>query len=410
MLELLLCASLTVLPDYLLRRRLQGKRWGREITFFSMWYELRYGITGCLILTVATITMIFYYHPSTSNVTLFFRTVSILGDTTGRVAEVHVRNTEVVEAGEPIFTFEDREERARLEAARQRLAEAEAAQSVAEARLAAATAQEAQAAAALRQAQDDLARSEELLARGSSAISAQEAERRRSLVDVRRAALEAAGAERAATEAEVRTVLPTRVAAARASVDEAQVILDRTVVRAGVTGRLEQFTLQVGDLVGPNFRTGGVLVPSESGRRQAQAGFDQLSAAVVTPGTLAEMSCASKPFTVIPMVVTAVQDVIAAGQFRPTDRLVETSAIGPQGSITVYMEPLWPGGLDGVPPGSRCVANAYTTTHDRLDDPGLSTLGWVYLHVVEAVGVVHAAMLRIQTLRYPIMQLVLGAH
>jgi hypothetical protein len=193
-------------------------------------------------------------------------------------------------------------------------------------------------------------------------------------------------------------------------VDEAEVMLDRTVVRAGVTGRLEQFGLQVGDIVSPMFRTGGLLVPTESGRGRAQAGFDQLAAPVIRPGTIAEMSCASKPFTIIPMVVVEGQDVIAAGQVRPTDRLIDVSAIGPQGSITVYMEPLWDGGLDGVPPGSRCVANAYTTTHDRLDDPGLSTLGWVYLHVVETVGVVHAAMLRLQTLRYPIMSLVLGGH
>ena len=36
MLELLLCASLTILPDYLFRRYVQGKRIGREITL--RWY------------------------------------------------------------------------------------------------------------------------------------------------------------------------------------------------------------------------------------------------------------------------------------------------------------------------------------------------------------------------------------
>jgi hypothetical protein len=81
-----------------------------------------------------------------------------------------------------------------------------------------------------------------------------------------------------------------------------------------------------------------------------------------------------------------------------------------EGRIIAYMEPLWPGGLDGVPPGSRCVANAYTTTHDRLDDPDLSTARRLYLHVIETIGVVHAAMLRLQTLRYPITTLVLGGH
>jgi len=43
MLELLLCSSLTILPDYLYRRYRQGKRFGHEITFFSVWFELRFG-------------------------------------------------------------------------------------------------------------------------------------------------------------------------------------------------------------------------------------------------------------------------------------------------------------------------------------------------------------------------------
>ena len=90
MLELLLCSMLTVLPDYLYRRFVQGRRIGKEITFYSVWFELRWGITACVILTVCLITVIFYNHPSTSNVTLFFRTVPIVSEINGRVAEVYV--------------------------------------------------------------------------------------------------------------------------------------------------------------------------------------------------------------------------------------------------------------------------------------------------------------------------------
>ena len=78
MLELILCSMLTILPDYLYRRFVQGKRLGKEITFFSVWFELRYGIVTCLMLTVSLITMIFYFHPSTNTATLFFRTVPIV--------------------------------------------------------------------------------------------------------------------------------------------------------------------------------------------------------------------------------------------------------------------------------------------------------------------------------------------
>lgn len=90
MLELLLCSLVTILPDYLFRRYRQGKRFGKEITFYSVWYELRWGITTCLMLTIGLITMIFYYHPSTTSAAIYFRTVPILPEAAGRVAEVNV--------------------------------------------------------------------------------------------------------------------------------------------------------------------------------------------------------------------------------------------------------------------------------------------------------------------------------
>ena len=80
MFELMFCSLLTILPDYLYRRYAQGKRFGKEITFFSVWYELRWGITGCLMLTVSLITMIFYFHPSAESATLYYRNT---GSSTG---------------------------------------------------------------------------------------------------------------------------------------------------------------------------------------------------------------------------------------------------------------------------------------------------------------------------------------
>jgi hypothetical protein len=63
MLEFFLCSLVTILPDYLYRSRVQGKRWGEELNLFSLWYELRWGISSCAILTISLITMIFYFHP-----------------------------------------------------------------------------------------------------------------------------------------------------------------------------------------------------------------------------------------------------------------------------------------------------------------------------------------------------------
>ena len=126
MLELMLCSLLTIVPDYLFRRYVQGKRIGKEITLFSVWFELRWGITGCLILTVCLITVIFYNHPSTTNVTLFFRTVPIISETTGRVAEVYVGFSGQVAKGAPIFRLDSSKQEAAVETARRKIAETEA--------------------------------------------------------------------------------------------------------------------------------------------------------------------------------------------------------------------------------------------------------------------------------------------
>jgi hypothetical protein len=133
MLELLLCSLLTVFPDYLYRRYVQGKRLGKEITLYSVWFELRWGITACLILTVGLITVIFYNHPSTSNATLFFRTIPIVPETIGRVAEVFVEFSGKVEKGAPIFRLDSSKQEAAVESARRKIAEVEAALVVAKA-------------------------------------------------------------------------------------------------------------------------------------------------------------------------------------------------------------------------------------------------------------------------------------
>lgn len=123
MLELLLCSLLTILPDYLFRRYVQGRRLGKEITFYSVWFELRWGITGCLVLTVSLITLVFYNHPSTTNVTLFYRTVPILPETIGRVAEIYVGISGPIAKGEPIFRLDSSKQEAAAEFARRKIAE-----------------------------------------------------------------------------------------------------------------------------------------------------------------------------------------------------------------------------------------------------------------------------------------------
>src|SRR5262245_10008193 len=174
MLELMLCATLTVLPDYLIRRIFQGKRFGKEITLYSVWFELRYGISACLILTISLITAIFYFHPATSNVVSFFRTVPVLPEGSGRVEEVYVGIREQVKAGQPLFKLDTSEEEAAAETARRKIAETDAALELAKTQLAGASAQVDEAQSAYQQAADELATKQELLAKNASTVAERE--------------------------------------------------------------------------------------------------------------------------------------------------------------------------------------------------------------------------------------------
>ena len=56
-------------------------------------------------------------------------------------------------------------------------------------------------------------------------------------------------ASKQATETRLSTLLPAEKASAEAVLDQAQVEYDKTFVRAGVDGRVEQFALRPGDVV-----------------------------------------------------------------------------------------------------------------------------------------------------------------
>jgi multidrug resistance efflux pump len=409
MLEFLICSMLTILPDFLFRRYVQGKRIGREINLYSMWFELRWGITACVILTVSLITLIFYYHPSTKNVTAVFRTVTILPERNGRVAEVFVGTNEKVAAGAPLFRLDDKEQQAALETARRRVAEIDAEMAVAKTELASADGLIAQAEGAYQQALDELATQAELNRRNPNVVAKREIERRQVTVDGRKGALDAAISNKHTLETKISTLLPAQKASAQATLAQAQVELEKTIVRAGTAGMVQQFALRPGDIVNPAIRSAGILVPDDR-RIGLIAGFGQIEAQVVKPGMIAEATCIGKPFTIIPMVVTEVQQVIATGQIRPTDQLADVQQMAGPGTLTTFLEPLFRGEFANIPPGSSCIANAYSSNHDELHSPDISTTRWLFLHMVDAVGLVHAMILRLQALLLPVQTLVLTGH
>ncbi|MFG3597904.1 HlyD family secretion protein [Bradyrhizobium sp. RDI18] len=410
MLELLLCSLVTIVPDYLYRRYRQGKRLGKEITFYSVWFELRWGIVACLMLTVGLITVIFYFHPSTSTATLFYRTVPIVPETIGRVSEVHAEFSAPVKKGEVIFKLDSSKQEAAMETARRRIAEVDAALLAAQADILKADAQIQEAKSAYQQASDELDVKRELQKRNPGIVPQRDIEKLEVLLAGRQSAVDAATATKQSAMTNVSALLPAQKASAEAALAEAQVELNKTYIRAGVAGRVEQFTLRVGDIVNPMMRPAGILIPEGAGQRVLSAGFGQIEAQVMKVGMVAEATCISKPWTIIPMVVTGVQDYIAAGQFRGGEQLVDAQQVRAPGTITTFLEPIYQGGLDGVTPGSSCIVNAYTSNHERIASKETGAFKGFTLHAVDAVGIVHAMLLRIQALLLPVKTLVLSGH
>ena len=410
MLEILLCSLLTVVPDFLYRRFVQNKRIGKEITIFSVWFELRYGITACFILAVGLITVIFYNHPSTTNVTLFFRTVPIVPEMNGRVAEVYVDYSGRVAKGAPIFRLDSSRQEAAAETARRKIAETEAELTLARIDIEKAEGQLQEARSSYQQALDELETKRELQRRNPGIVAQRDIERLEVTAAGRLGAIAAATAAKQSAEQRVSSVLPAQKASAEAALAEAQVELEKTVIRAGVSGQVAQFSLRAGDIVNPMLRSGGVLIPDEAGRRALQAGFGQIEAQLMRPGMIAEVTCVSKPWTIIPMVVTHVQDYIAAAELTGGEQLIDAQQVTRPGTLLVFLEPLYQGGLEGVTPGSSCIANAYSNNHDVIAAKDTGFIRRVTLHGVDALGLVHALLLRLQAIMLPFKILVFSGH
>ncbi len=412
MLELMLCSMLTLLPDYLFRRYVQGKRLGREITLFSVWYELRWGITLCLILTVLLITVVLYNHPSSSNVNSLFRTVSIYPEIGGRGSEVYVGYNDKVKKGDRLFKMDSTRQEAALQTARARIVEVEAAMVTAEADILTSEGKLQEAKGAYEQAADELRTKTQLQQRNADIVAAREIEKLQTLVATRQGAVDAAAAAKQSAQTRLSSVLPAQKASAEAELAAAKVELDKMTTYAGVDGRVDQFVLRVGDVVQPSpfMKAAGILIPESAGEARLFAGFNQIEAQVLKVGMAAEATCVSKPMTIIPLVVTRVQDVIAAGQITQSDQLTDLRKISQPGTVLAFLEPLYQGGLDDVPPGSTCIANVYSNNHEELSSKDIGTLKWIYLHIVDTVALVHALVLRMQAIVLPLKALVFEGH
>ena len=191
---------------------------------------------------------------------------------------------------------------------------------------------------------DELETKRELQRRNPGGVAQRDIERLEVQLEGRLGSITAATAAKQSAEMKISSLLPAQKASAEAALAQAEVELRKTVVRAGVSGEVTQFALRVGDIVNPFMRPAGVLIPDGAGRKALQAGFGQIEAQIMKAGMIAEVTCVSKPFTVIPMVVTEVQDYIAAGQFRGGEQLIDTQQVRQPGTLLTILEPLYRAG------------------------------------------------------------------
>jgi multidrug resistance efflux pump len=407
MLELIASALITILPDYLYRRYREGKRLGQEITLYNFWYELRWGVTACGVLAITLLTVIFFYHPTTSNVVLAFRTVSIISDRPGRVEKVYVRNNQALQAGDPIFRLDTSRQRAAAETARRRISEVDAETVQAKAELTVAEGNIAVAQGDLRKAQDTLERREKVFERNPANVSEAEMERLRATVQSRNGALDAARAHREVIQVRISSVLPAQRSSAQAALAQAENEIAKATVFAGVDGAVKQFVLRPGDIVSPILRPAGILVPTSSGRGRFQASFQQISAQVLQVGMIAEVACWSKPLTVIPLVVTEIQGAIPAGQIRPTDQLIDLQERIRPGTLLVFLEPIYGDDrTDGIPPGSSCFGVTYSSHAAEIEAGKITSVNALVMRLVDGMGIANAIVIRAQALLLPIRAII----
>jgi multidrug resistance efflux pump len=299
---------------------------------------------------------------------------------------------------------------AAVEAARRKIAEVDAETMVAHTDVLKAEGQLQEATSQHQQILDELETKRELYRRNPGNVPFREIERLEVREQGQMGAIAAAAATKKSTEERIAILLPAEKASAEAALSQAQVELDKTVIRAGVSGRVEQFALRVGDIVNPFMRPAGVLIPDGAGQRALQAGFGQIEAQIMKVGMIAEVTCVSKPWSIIPMVVTDVQDFIAAGQFRGGEQLIDPQQVTKPGTLLVFLEPLYKEGLAGVTPGSSCIANAYSNNHEAIASEETGAVRRLLLHAVDALALVHALILRLQAIVLPFQTLVFSGH
>jgi len=220
----------------------------------------------------------------------------------GPVAKVLVRETEMVKAGQPLVVLDDADARIAVEQARAALGQAErkvqgygANDTALAGQVSARDADIARAKSDLDRARTDLDRRQALSASG--AVSGDELTNAKNKFSEAQAALAQAQANRAAAAGnrEANRVLIAgvsldqnpEVAAARARLDAAQLMLDRTVLRAPHDGIISKKQVEVGQQVAVGAPLMSIVPAAEA---YVDANFKEVQLAKVRPGQAATLT------------------------------------------------------------------------------------------------------------------------
>src|SRR3979411_381575 len=141
-------------------------------------------------------SVFFFFHPSTTTATVFFRTVPIVPEINGRVSEVHVEFSAPVKKGDVIFKLDSAKQEAAMETARRKIAEVDAALLAAQADILKADGQIQAAKGAYQQASDELDTKRELQKRNPGIVPQRDIEKLEVLLTGRQGALDSATASK----------------------------------------------------------------------------------------------------------------------------------------------------------------------------------------------------------------------
>ena len=178
--------------------------------------------------------MIFYNHPSTTNVTLFFEPSRFFQKRTGAWRKSSLSTAVQLRKVPPIFRLDSSKQEAAVETARRKIAEIEAQTAVARVDVVKAEGQLKEAQSNHQQTLDELEAKQELYRRNPGNVPFREIERLQERAKGQLGAIDASAAAKQSVEERISVLLPAEKASAEAALDQAQVDLDKTVVRAGV--------------------------------------------------------------------------------------------------------------------------------------------------------------------------------